>query len=122
MDNINRPIVITDEEGTQPDNESVITIHSDRDAGLDRDDWVDPPNPEPNDDEPVYDSDVPEWVRIEEREERLDRTRPFWREEEYFDSLNADWFRDEDGIEHWKFEGHWLTDYVEGEELHDHLL
>ena len=115
------PIVITDDEVSVNENESIITIHSDTVTEMDRDD-VDLPSEAPNDQEPVYDSDVPEWVRIEEREERLDRTRPFWREEEYFDSLNADWFRDEDGIEHWKFEGSWLTDYVDGEDLHEHLL
>jgi hypothetical protein len=121
MANNNMPIMITDDEMTEPGNESVITIHSDTVTEMDRD-GVDLPMEEPNQDEPVYDSDVPEWVRIEETEERLDRTRPFWREEEYFDSLNADWFCNEDGIEHWKFEGTWLTDYVEGKELHEHLL
>ena len=116
------PIWITDDEMTNNTNESVITIHSDTESEVDRGNEDIPQEEAPLPEEPVYDSDVPEWVRIEEREERLDRERPFWREEEYFDSLNADWFRDEDGIEHWKFEGHWLTDYVEGEQLHDHLL
>ena len=116
-------IVVTDEE------KSIISIYSDTDDGtddgIDKEVQVDTDPLEPPDEDFTTDEDEDYAVadqKREEREERMDRERPFWRDEEYADSINADWFRDEDGIDHWKLEGQWVTDHVEGEELHEHLL
>ena len=118
MQNTNA-IVITDDE------KSIISIYSDTDDEPQPPKVVDKKTVDTEDEDFTTDEDEDTYAnarRIEEREAKLDIERPYWREEEHYDSLDAVWFIDEDGLEHFKFEGEWLMDYVEGEELHDTLL